>query len=175
MTEKQQKILVVALQMFAKDGYAASSTNSVAKAAGVSEALIFRHFGNKAGLLEAVVRMGKERAKDLYADIVLESEPIALLRKTLEMPLKILDDPQIIAFWKLQYRIKWEMEEYRIHKMEPLKLMLSDAFSKLGYAEPEREAMHVLIMIDGLAMRFLLLKDFDLEPQIRFMQRKYQI
>ena len=37
MTEKQEKILQAALQLFAKEGYHATSTNKVAKLAGVSE------------------------------------------------------------------------------------------------------------------------------------------
>ena len=44
MTEKQENILKAALQLFAKEGFYATSTSKVAKLAGVSEGLIFRHF-----------------------------------------------------------------------------------------------------------------------------------
>jgi AcrR family transcriptional regulator len=37
---------------FAKNGYAGTSTRAIASAAGVSETLLFRHFGTKAGLFE---------------------------------------------------------------------------------------------------------------------------
>ena len=49
MTEKQEKIVQSALQLFAQEGYHATSTSKVAKHAGVSEGLIFRHFRNKDG------------------------------------------------------------------------------------------------------------------------------
>ena len=58
MTEKQQKILSSAQKLFALDGVAAVSTARIAKEAGVSEALIFRHFGNKQLLVNAVVKAG---------------------------------------------------------------------------------------------------------------------
>jgi AcrR family transcriptional regulator len=38
---------------FAQNGYAGTSTRAIATEAGVSETLLFRHFGNKSGLFEA--------------------------------------------------------------------------------------------------------------------------
>ena len=45
--KKKEQILNAALELFANDGFTATSTSKVAKRAGVSEGLIFRHFGNK--------------------------------------------------------------------------------------------------------------------------------
>jgi AcrR family transcriptional regulator len=55
MTEKQQKIVETAIQMFADKGYASTSTAEIAKAAGVAEGTIFRHFGSKENLLLSVI------------------------------------------------------------------------------------------------------------------------
>ena len=173
MTEKQGKIVEAALQLFAREGYASTSTSRVAKLAGVSEALIFRHFGTKDGLLKAVIKMGEERARALYADIVMETDPKVILRKTLEIPVQIKEDPRAVEFWKLQYKIKWEMEEYGADKMEPLELALTNAFTKLGYENPGQETQHILIIIDGLAMRFYLQNDFELELQLSLIKKKY--
>jgi TetR/AcrR family transcriptional regulator, regulator of cefoperazone and chloramphenicol sensitivity len=43
-----------ALELFAREGYAATSVRDVAAAAGVSPALLFHHYGSKQGLREAV-------------------------------------------------------------------------------------------------------------------------
>jgi AcrR family transcriptional regulator len=51
MTEKKELILQTALRLFSEQGYEATPTNRIAKEAGVSEGLIFRHFENKEGLL----------------------------------------------------------------------------------------------------------------------------
>jgi AcrR family transcriptional regulator len=48
-------LLDSARQLFAAKGYAGASTREIAEQAGVREALIFRHFGNKAGLFRAAV------------------------------------------------------------------------------------------------------------------------
>ena len=55
MTEKQQKIVETAIQMFAERGYASTATSEIAKAAGVAEGTIFRHFGSKENLLLSVI------------------------------------------------------------------------------------------------------------------------
>jgi len=175
MTEKQEKILHSALELFAKEGFKATSTSKVAKHAGVSEGLIFRHYGNKDGLLEAIMKEGEERVKVLFGKIVFETDPKTVIRNTLDaFSQKALNQDEI-EFWKLQYKIKWELEIYAEHKMEPLFLALSNAFSKLGYKEPEMEAQSLLIMIDGLATRSFLQETFDLDAMIAFLKKKYKV
>ena len=70
MTDKQVAILQTALKLFSNKGFYAVSTNLIAKEAGVSEGLIFRHFQNKVGLLNAVMQMGKEKVEPLLASII---------------------------------------------------------------------------------------------------------
>jgi AcrR family transcriptional regulator len=48
-------LLASALDLFATHGYAGTSTREIATKAGVSEALLFRHFGTKAALFEEAV------------------------------------------------------------------------------------------------------------------------
>jgi AcrR family transcriptional regulator len=54
-TDKQQKIVETAIQMFAEKGYANTSTSEIAKAAGVAEGTIFRHYGTKDNLLLSII------------------------------------------------------------------------------------------------------------------------
>lgn len=55
LTEKQKKILSAATEMFAEKGFAATSTNEIAKKAGVAEGTIFRHYKTKKELLLSIV------------------------------------------------------------------------------------------------------------------------
>lgn len=56
LTDKQSKILIAAIKIFAKKGYSNSSTKEIAEAAGVAEGNIFNRFNNKYGLLQAVIK-----------------------------------------------------------------------------------------------------------------------
>ena len=175
MTEKKEKILQAALELFAKDGFKTTSTSKVAKHAGVSEGLIFRHFGNKDGLLEAIMKEGEERIKILFSDIVFEPDPKEVIRKTLDTMLPGNMKEEELEFWKLQYKIKWELEIYGEHKMEPLRLALVNAFTKLDYESPELEAQILLVDLDGMATRYFLMEEFDIEALITFLKKNYKV
>ncbi|MBI9034825.1 MAG: helix-turn-helix transcriptional regulator [Bacteroidales bacterium] len=148
MTEKQERILKAALHLFAREGYNATSTSKVAKLAGVSEGLIFRHFCNKEGLLNAILKEGEIRAKTLFADIVMETNPELVIRKTISMPFEVKEEEY--EFWHLMYKLKWELKHYNEAKMEPLIMALTHAFTKLNYKNPNLEAEFMVICIDGL-------------------------
>lgn len=153
MTEKQEKILEAAAELFGKEGYHATSTSKVAKRAGVSEGLIFRHYTNKEGLLLAVIEDGKSRFKSLFSEIVMESEPKEVIKKTLLLPFEVKEIEY--EFWKLQFKLKWEFDQYDNAKMEPLQMALENAFRKLNYKQPDMEAEFVLHLLDGLASAIL--------------------
>ena len=60
--EKTEAILAGALREFLAHGYAATSVDRIAAAAGVSKATLYSHFGDKAALFEALVlRFARER------------------------------------------------------------------------------------------------------------------
>jgi len=171
---KKENILQAALELFAKEGFHPTSTSKVAKKAGVSEGLIFRHFKNKTGLLEAILKEGEEKAKLLFSDIIFESNPQKIIEKTIDLGRKFMASKEISDFWKLQYKIKWEVEQYNETKMEPLELALINAFKKLGYESPKKEARFLLIHLDGLATRYFLQKDFNTEEAVQYLHKKYK-
>ncbi len=173
MTEKQEKIIQAALQLFAQEGYHATSTSKVAKHAGVSEGLIFRHFGNKDGLLQAILEEGERRIKALFVDIVMETDPKEVIRKTITMTSKI--DVSDYDFWKLQFKLKWELEVSGDKKMEPLKMALTNAFQKLNYKSPELEAQLLILFIDGIGSAVLKGSSLNADEMIRFLITKYNL
>ena len=175
MTEKQEKIIHAALALFAEEGYKSTSTSKVAKRAGVSEGLIFRHFENKEGLLQAIIKLGEERAKELFADIVLEPDPKEMLRKYIELPVKVKKNKAALEFWKLQFKIKWELELYNEHKMVELEEALIRAFEQLRFNHPPMEANLLITLMDGLATRGILQDSYELDEAVEFLKQKYKL
>jgi AcrR family transcriptional regulator len=53
--ETKQRIVQAAAQVFSEHGYTGATTRAIAAAAGVNEVTLFRHFGNKQGLFQAVI------------------------------------------------------------------------------------------------------------------------
>lgn len=173
MTDKKDKILQSALHLFAAHGFAKTSTSKIAKQAGVSEGLIFRHFKNKEGLLHSLNKRGEEKTKALFRPIIFESNPEIIIQKVIDLVIDIRENEEIYQVWKLEYKTKWAMEEYGAHKMEPLRFALTSAFQKLGYKKPKQESLWLIIQLDGLVTRLYLQDDFDLELMCQFIKEKY--
>src|SRR4051795_3080789 len=56
--ERRKAIIDAALPLFARKGFAGTTTKELAEAAGVSEALIFKHFPSKAALYAEILQSG---------------------------------------------------------------------------------------------------------------------
>lgn len=173
MTEKQIKILNAALKLFATEGYASTSTNKVATAAGVSEGLIFRHFKNKEGLLEAVLAQSAQAGRQMLGEVAMTNEPKELIRKLLELPFNI--EKNQYEMWRLTYALKWQTDKYDSSIFDPIKLLLKDAFTKLGYSDPEAEVELVFMYIDGAATAFLLHEPSNKQSILKSLKTKYKL
>lgn len=173
MTDKQKNILKAALILFAEQGYAATSTSKVAKEAGVSEGLIFRHFENKEGLLNAIMELAKASAMREYAPIISTTDPKAIIRGVLEMPFNIGQDQYLL--WKLIYALKWQTATYDHSMSAPIRTALIRAFRELRYDDPVAESETVLLLIDGIATAVLLRKP-DNQPNIlKSLLKRYNV
>lgn len=168
---KREAILQSALPLFARAGYDATSTNRIAREAGVSEGLIFRHFGSKEGLLNTLMEEARDRAWQLYRPILAETDPRLALRAILNIPFDIPDAQRL--FWHLLFALKWRQEQYDPSLSEPLKSKLKEIFWELGYLYPADEAEVVLTIIDGLAMTLLLRKPENTEGLRKALHNKY--
>lgn len=173
MTEKQENILKAALMLFATQGYASTSTSKVAKAAGVSEGLIFRHFGNKEGLLNAILEMASQAMEQKMATVVMAPSPKEILTRLFEMLFSIEDSEH--EMWKLVYALKWQTHSYDAAKYASLKLVLHNAFQQLSYDDPAAETELVFMIMDGVATSFLLHPPENKQDILKALKKKYEL
>jgi AcrR family transcriptional regulator len=80
--QRKEQLLGVATRVFAKYGYDATTTASIASAAGITEPILYRHFGSKQELFVAITRAVSDRTlrhwKELISDI---DDPAEQLRE----------------------------------------------------------------------------------------------
>ena len=112
MTEKESSIINSAISLFAQDGYNGTSTLSIAKKAGVSEGLIFKHFKNKRGLLEKLIEISEEKLKDMISPLKELSHPKVILKHILSIPLNI--GQQEKKLFSVIYSIRWQINDKRM-------------------------------------------------------------
>jgi TetR/AcrR family transcriptional regulator len=68
--QRRRQLIDVAIELFAKTGFEGTTTREIAKAAGVNEAIIFRHFETKDGLYAAIL---DQRAQETLSEEAFEA------------------------------------------------------------------------------------------------------
>lgn len=78
--ERRKAIVTAALPLFAKNGFAGTTTRELAEAAGISEALLFKHFPSKKQLYGEILALGCEGDPALERLSSLEPSALTLVR-----------------------------------------------------------------------------------------------
>jgi len=107
LSEKAKAILEGAMREFLAHGYAATSMDRVAAAAGVSKATVYSHFKDKEGLFNALIqRLVYERFGTIFGSLLdshsAQAEPRVVLRRLATNMLdSVTTDGQLQAFMRL--------------------------------------------------------------------------
>src|SRR5215510_6069311 len=78
--ERRKAIVAAAVPLFARKGFAGTTTKELAEAAGISEALLFRHFPSKKHLYDEILRLGCEGDPALERLATLEPSTATLVQ-----------------------------------------------------------------------------------------------
>jgi AcrR family transcriptional regulator len=76
--ERREAVLEAGMSVFAERGFLGTPTTEVAKAAGISQAYLFRLFPTKNDLVLAVVRRSNERIRDAFLNAAAQARAAGL-------------------------------------------------------------------------------------------------
>lgn len=147
---RKERIMKEALLLFAEKGYVDTSTKIIAQKAGVSEALIFKHFGNKDNLLSHLIKSGYRRVLQHHRGMMIYRDAKSFLRNMINLPKELVNEDPL--FWKLQERLSHHEFSRQQHELfiKPVYPTIRRAFLELGYEDPELEAQLLLHIIEIL-------------------------
>jgi len=98
--ERKEQLLDIAAELFSLHGYARATTAELAKAAGVTEPIIYRHFKSKKDLFIALIeRTGEQTLGQWEADLQGEADPAQRLSRL------IGDNPMVSPQGRAAYRV----------------------------------------------------------------------
>jgi len=98
--KRREQLLDSAAELFARQGYARATTAQLAKAAGVTEPIIYRHFQSKRGLFIALIeRTGDETLAVWKRHLADAEDPAERLRRLLG------DNPMVQPKGSVSYRV----------------------------------------------------------------------
>jgi AcrR family transcriptional regulator len=171
---RKQSISDAAESLFAVRGYEQTSTQLIAKEAGVSEALIFKHFGSKEKLLETLIRNGYRRIVEQSRGMLQYDEnPLAFVRSLLDLPARLVaGEPR---FWGMQYRLIDMPISLNEHQrfLQPVHGVLVKAFRALGYRNAVEETDLLLLLIDALWKQEIVQGTGSTKALSELMKEKY--
>lgn len=94
--QRRSQLIEIATKLFAKGGYAATTTAAIAEAAGVTEPVLYRHFQSKHDLFMAIVRKMSDDTLQEWKDLIgAIDDPVEQVRRiAVEFPahLKRMED-----------------------------------------------------------------------------------
>jgi AcrR family transcriptional regulator len=135
----QDRILEAAVQLFSRQGYSGSSTNEIARLAGVSEVTVFRHFPRKRDLFWAAaesrlrrIRMSRELRSRLEGD----ENPRTALPGIIELLVEIVyQHPETVrllylSLFELEHGAERILRKHLVPLFQPLREYLSRCTAK---------------------------------------------
>ncbi|WP_372950319.1 TetR/AcrR family transcriptional regulator [Mariniphaga sp.] len=151
--QKKQLIMDTALELFAENGFHATSMSHVAKKAGVSKGLAYNYFESKQEILDEIIKTGFDSIYshfDLNHDGILTRDEFEhFIRKSFKAISKNR------KFWKLYSAIIMQsdiaesmMEKYG-DRSQAIMLMLNQFIKTMGSKDPEGDLMVISSLVKG--------------------------
>lgn len=98
--KRREQLLDCAVQLFARAGYARATTAHLAKAAGVTEPIIYRHFESKRDLFVALIDRASERTVKQW------EQHLAGAKDPAERLIRLIgDNPMVTLHGRAVYRV----------------------------------------------------------------------
>ncbi len=97
-SDKRDRILKAAIEVFAKNGFYATRVSEIAKAAGVADGTIYLYFKNKDDVLITIFEDGIQRLLTILREVAASEAPFdERITRIIELQLGLLEDQRDLA------------------------------------------------------------------------------
>lgn len=175
--EKRESILDGAMQEFLANGYAATSMDKVATAAGVSKATVYSHFQDKQGLFTALIQRlsSKKELFSLELHQFTEADPGAFLKHFANRMLdNVADDPQILTFFRIMIGESGRFPELARSFVQNIEKSVLDLLTQYLGSHPQLQLLDPEVaarVFIGTLVHFVILRDILQSGDIVPMER----
>ncbi len=151
--QKKELIMETALELFAENGFHATSMSQIAKKAGISKGLTYNYFESKKEILDELIQHGFDTIYenlDLNKDgIVTRDEFIYFIRHNFALVRENLEHWKLFFSLMLQPKIAESFTKEYKTKGEPFFRMMYEFIKSQGSEDPEGDMMAISAMIEG--------------------------
>ena len=151
--QKTELIMEVALELFAENGYHATSISQIAKKADISKGLIYNYFDSKKEILDDLIAHGFDEIQksfDLNKDGILTKEEfIFFIKKNFQLLRENLQHWKLFFSLMFQPKVADSFARDYQEKGEPMFRMMYDFIKSQGSKDPEADMMAISAMLEG--------------------------
>ncbi len=163
-TQSEQKIIDAALELFANNGYKATSISQIAKAAGVSKGLMYNYFDGKQALLRKIIKNAIEEGKALFDHAINDFDnPEEELEHLVLDSIQYVKDNLHLMRLLTMLSFQREVMDSIVDLVEESKKFSVESgiiiFSKLGSENPMQSALLLGATMDGIALHYLHMRE----------------
>lgn len=153
------KIMEVALELFANEGYFQSSISKIAKKAGISKGLMYNYFESKEDLLKVIIFHGFESLMEFFDpnhDGTLSNDELIHFIKQMVKTLK-----EHVVYYRLYFSLMVQAPVLKLFEkemwamFEPFFKTLFEYFKREAYEDPQAEVHFFQSMLDGVGMTYV--------------------
>lgn len=176
-TNRKKQIMLVAVELFANQGYFSTSMNQIAKAAEISKGLTYNYFHNKEDLLKSIILdimfQVMDKVNPNHDSEIDDDEAQTFIENFLDV---IVDNPQE---WKLYFQIFIQKDVLEIilndeflSRLEKHQRLFFDYFVNREFDDPMVEMMLFSSIYKGFTLQYVYAPElFDKEVLNRFKKR----
>lgn len=158
--ESQARILESALTLFAQHGYDRTSVASIAKAAGMSQGLIYHYYQSKDDILRALFEQSMTEIRTSFAEAEATRAPEEKIARLVRAAFNVVKSN--LHFWRLSYALR--MQPAVLDSLgqnvqgwtQAIMGKLTQYFREAGAPQPDIEAAMLFALIDGVAQHYAL-------------------
>ena len=149
---RRGEIVAVAVHLFAEHGYARTTTDAVARAAGISQPYVVRLFGSKRALFVAVVDYAFEEIAGALADVPRTARPDERLAIMLEAYREITDRDELALVIVQAVGVAVDDDEVRAVVQAHVRALHKTVWSAAGGdTDRVREFFGVVMLLNAVA------------------------
>src|SRR5690606_5590665 len=139
--QKKELILESALELFAENGFHATSISQIAKQAGISKGLIYNYFESKNEILSEIIKIGFDSVYsnwDLNRDEVLsEEEFVYFIRQTFKIMRENMEFWKLYMSLMLQPKVTESLQQNYIDEAGAIFKLFHNFITSRGSKDPE--------------------------------------
>lgn len=172
-----ERIMEACLELFSRQGFAATSVNQIAVRAGVSKGLLYNYFKSKHEMLQELILFFSREAEQMIGNIQ-SDDPRVFLRNLISV--SFLEVRERTDVWRMVTAMSMQpdmhtfIHDFALEKRAEYMPLLEDLLRKTGWQDPANEALVLGATLDGVAMHYLVSgEDYPMDSTEDYLIKKY--